>query len=206
MSPSRLIGLTGNIATGKSHVLATLRELGAIVIDADHVAHDVQQPGQPALAEILEAFGSSVFRLDGSLDRRALAEVVFADRARLRQLEAIVHPAIRREIERQLAEVPADRAAVLEAILLFENGWAARCDEVWVTDCPAEEQVARLMASRGLSEADARARVRAQNSQADKVARADVVINTHGPASETRAQVLAAWGRGVPRTAAGHIP
>lgn len=188
-----LIGLTGNIATGKSNVLAELRALGAVVIDADEVARDVQQPGQAALAQILVAFGSGVFKPDGGLDRRALASVVFADKGRLRQLEAIVHPAIRAEIERRLAAAPADRVAVLEAILLFENHWAERCDQIWVTDCPPEEQAARLVASRGLSEDEAWARVRAQNAQADKVARAGVVIDTRGTPGESRAQVRRAF-------------
>ncbi len=193
MAPRKLIGLTGNIATGKSSVLSELRILGAVVIDADEVARAVQQPGQPALARILETFGSGVFKPDGALDRRALAEVVFAERVKLKQLETIVHPAIRAEIERRLDAVPADRVAVLEAILLFENHWAERCDQVWVTDCPPGEQVARLMSSRGLTEDEAWARVRAQNSQADKVNRATVVIDTRGPVEETRIQVRKAF-------------
>ena len=193
MPPRILIGLTGNIATGKSNVLAELRALGAVVIDADEVARYVQQPGQAALAEILVAFGSGVFKPDGGLDRRALASVVFADKARMRQLEAIVHPAIRAEIERRLASAPADRVAVLEAILLFENHWAERCDQIWVTDCPPEEQAARLVASRAISEDEAWARVRAQNAQADKVARASVVIDTRGTPEESRAQVRRAF-------------
>lgn len=195
MAPRRLIGLTGNIATGKSNVLAELRALGCFIIDADEVARFVQQPGQPALAAILDAFGSGVFKPDGSLDRRALAGVVFEDRARMKQLEGIVHPAIRAEIERRLADTPSDQVAVLEAILLFENHWFERCDQVWVTDCPPTSQVARLVASRGLSEEEAWARVRAQNAQADKVARADVVIDTRGPVEETRAQVRRAYAR-----------
>ncbi len=193
MAPRKLIGLTGNIATGKSNVLSELQALGAFVIDADEVARAVQQPGQPALARILETFGSGVFRADGALDRRALAEVVFAERIKLKQLEAIVHPAIRAEIERRLDAAPADRVAVLEAILLFENHWAERCDQVWVTDCAPAEQVARLIASRGLTEDEAWARVRAQNAQADKVSRATVVIDTRGPAEETRVQVRKAF-------------
>lgn len=193
MTPRKLIGLTGNIATGKSNVLSEMRALGAVIIDADEVARAVQQPGQPALARILDAFGTGVFKPDGALDRRALAEVVFAERVKLKQLESIVHPAIRAEIERRLDAVPDGKVAVLEAILLFENHWAERCDQVWVTDCAPAEQVSRLVASRGLTEDEAWARVRAQNAQADKVARATVVIDTRGPVEETRVQVRKAF-------------
>ncbi|MCS7061083.1 MAG: dephospho-CoA kinase [Anaerolineae bacterium] len=193
MTPAKLIGLTGNIATGKSHVARVLRSLGAQVIDADAIARQVVEKGRPALAEIARVFGPSVLTEAGELNRRALGAIVFSDPARLRQLEAITHPAVHAEIERLLAAMPSDAIAVIEVIKLFEAGWAERCDQVWVTTCSTEEQIRRLIASRGLSEAEARARVEAQNPQEDKIARADVVIDTSGSPEQTEAQVHRAW-------------
>ncbi len=193
MAPRILIGLTGNIATGKSNVARVLRGLGAQVIDADAIARQVVEKGKPALAEIARVFGPAVLTEAGELNRRALGAIVFNDPARLKQLEAITHPAVHAEMERLLAAMPADAVGVIEVIKLFEAGWAERCDQVWVTTCSPEEQVRRLMHSRGLSEAEARARAAAQNSQQDKIARADVVIDTSGPLDETEAQVRRAW-------------
>ena len=195
MAPRKLIGLTGNIATGKSNVARVLRGLGAQVIDADVISRQVVEKGRPELAEIARVFGAGVLSPDGELNRGALGEIVFNDAARLKQLESITHPAVHVEMERQLADMPADAVAVIEVIKLFEAGWAERCDQVWVTTCSPEEQVRRLMHSRGLNEADARARVAAQNSQADKIARADVVIDTSGPLDQTEMQIRTAWNR-----------
>ncbi|HEY3289969.1 MAG TPA: dephospho-CoA kinase [Anaerolineae bacterium] len=197
MTPRLLIGLTGNIATGKSSVAQDFRELGAHVIDADQITHLVEMKGQPALAQIVAAFGAHMLRSDGELDRSALAQIVFHDEDKLRQLEAIVHPAVRAEIARRLAALPADAVAVIEVIKLFESGWADQCDQVWVTHCSPEEQVRRLMLSRGMSEHEARARVASQNPQADKLARADVVIDTSGTREETQAMVAREWARRV---------
>jgi dephospho-CoA kinase len=119
--------------------------------------------------------------------------VVFDDAAKLRQLEGIVHPAVRVEMRRQLDALPSNAVAVIEVIKLFESGWADKCDQVWVTHCPPEQQVERLMRSRGMSEAEARRRVAAQNPQSEKLARADVVIDTSGTLEQTREQVLRAW-------------
>lgn len=193
MKKAKLIGLTGNIATGKSEVTRVLRELGVIVIDADQVAREVVQRGTPALAQIVREFGVSVLTPDGELDRKAMGRIVFNDAVQLRKLEAIVHPAARDELLRQIAAVPRDRMCVIEVIKLFENHWAEKCDQVWVTHCAPEVQIARLMQSRGMSEADARARVSAQNSQAEKLKRADVVIDTSGTLAHTREQVLRAF-------------
>ncbi len=191
----RLIGLTGNIATGKSVVAARLRLLGARVIDADQVARAVVEPGQPALAEIGARFGAGVINADGSLNRKALGRIVFADPAALQALEAITHPVIRAAMREQIAAAPRGSVIVLEVIRLFESGWAAVCEQVWVTHCPEALQIERLMRARGLSEADARARVGAQAPQADKVARADVVIDTAHTLDDTYRQVDAAWAR-----------
>lgn len=198
MAPRFLIGLTGNIATGKSEVTKTLRELGAIVLDADQVARDVVEPGRPALADIARVFGPDVLNADGSLNRKALGDIVFGDRARLRSLEAITHPAIRGELLKRIVSAPAGSVVVVEAIRLIEGGWADRCDSVWVTHCPEDMQIERLMHSRGLTAAEAHARVRAQSPQADKLARADVIIDTSGPKEHSREQVREAWARLVP--------
>ena len=195
MAPRILIGLTGNIATGKSAVAQRLRELGATVIDADQLVRVVVQKGQPALDEIARTFGPQVLLADGELDRKALGQVVFSDAQKLKQLEQITHPAVHVEIQRQLDELPPDSVAVIEVIKLIESGWADRCDSVWVTDCPPEDQVNRLMRSRGMSEAEAHARVSAQNPQAEKLARADVIIDTSGTFAQTRKQVTQAWDR-----------
>ncbi len=190
-----LLGLTGNIATGKSTVAAILRELGAIVLDADQIAREVIAPGTEGLAEVVRAFGREVLRPDGSLDRRAMAARVFRDPAQLRRLEAIIHPRVRQRLEAAIAAAPPGSVLVLEVIRLFEASYAARCRQVWVTDCPREMQIARLMASRGMSREEATLRVDAQPPQSEKRARADVVIDTSGDLENTRRQVLTAWRR-----------
>jgi dephospho-CoA kinase len=188
-----VIGLTGNIATGKSTVAGILRALGATVIDADQLARQVVQPGQPALAQIVETFGHDVLLPSGALDRAKLGRLVFSDPDKLRRLEAIIHPAVGAAIQRALDEHPDHGVVVLEVIKLFESSWARRCDQVWVTYCPPDAQVARLVGTRGLSIEEARLRVAAQPPQADKIARADVLIDTSQGLNYTRQQVFAAW-------------
>lgn len=194
-----LIGLTGGIACGKSTVIALLNELGAHTIDADSVTHKVQQPGTPTYAAIVAAFGAAILREPGGpIDRRALGAIVFADTARLRELEQIVHPAVRATIKGWLDEVAAKSAgkksvAVLDAIKLIESSWVAQCNAVWVVTCTPEQQMERLMATRGLSEAEARARLAAQPSQESRLPYATVVIDNSGTGEATRAQVERAW-------------
>ena len=187
-----VVGLTGNIACGKSTVLAQLAGYGAEVIDADRVVHELQRPGGPVWAAIGEAFGAGVLAPDGTLDRRALAAIVFADPAALARLEALTHPAVREWIE---ARVAASRApvVVIDAIKLLESGLADGCDELWVVTCPPEQQLARLMARNGFAEAEARRRIAAQPPQAEKVARADLVLANDETLEELRARVAAAW-------------
>lgn len=190
---SYVIGLTGNIGAGKSVVLAMLSELGAHAIDADAVTRRVMRRGQLAYDAIMQAFGTAILGADGEIDRAALGRQVFSDDSALRRLEALVHPptieSIRREIEESDAGV-----VVIEAIKLIESGSLIRlCDALWVVDAPPEVQLHRLMASRGMSQADALQRINAQPAQADKVALADVVIDNSGAIEHTRQQVLAAW-------------
>jgi dephospho-CoA kinase len=194
MSDPFVIGLTGNIATGKSVVAQMLADRGAEAIDADRVAHALMRPGTPAHAAIVERFGAQVLRDDGGIDRARLGSQVFSDPQALADLERILHPAVIREVERRIEETSA-AVVVVEAIKLIEAGMAETCDAIWVTICPAEERVRRLVEERGMSRADARQRVAAQPPQSKKVAHADVVIDTEGTLASTRAQVEAAWHR-----------
>jgi len=187
-----LIGLTGNIGTGKSTVAGMLAELGAEVIDADKVAHEVMRASTPAHARIVETFGPKVLGHDGEIDRTRLGALVFADSVALARLEAIVHPATLEAIRHRVSAVSAD-VVVIEAIKLIEVGLGDACDTVWVTTCRSEQQVYRIVGGRGLSRAEAEQRVRAQPPQEEKIARADVVIDTSGTLSRTQAQIQAAW-------------
>ncbi|MBC8450453.1 MAG: dephospho-CoA kinase, partial [Chloroflexi bacterium] len=188
-----VIGLTGNIGTGKSTVLQMLAELGAQIIDADELAHEVIAPDGPAYAAVVDAFGPGIVTTDGHIGRQRLGKIVFRDPQALARLEALVHPAViartREFIEQAQAEV-----IVVEAIKLLEAGMARQlCDAVWVVTCRPEQQLARVMAQRGLSEAEARLRMEAQPPQEEKIAQADVVIDNSGTVEETREQVEAAW-------------
>lgn len=187
-----IIGLTGNIATGKSAVMRLAAERGALTIDADRVVHELLD-GDAAIQEaVAAAFGPDVRRPDGRVDRAALGRIVFGDAAALRRLEGILHPAVRGEIARRVADADAP-VVMIEAIKLLEGPLAEVCSQVWVTACSRETQLSRLRVCRGLDEADAAARVDAQNPQADKIARADVVIYTDGLLRDTEAQFNKAW-------------
>ncbi len=189
------IGLTGPIGCGKSTVAGWLVELGGTVVDADRLAHEVTAPGTATLAPIRERFGGGVFRDDGSLDRAALARVVFDDPAALRDLEAIVHPAVRARVDAELAAADAAGApfVVLEAIKLVEGGLAARCHEVWLIECDPATQRSRLR-GRGVQPDDAERRIAAQGADlVERLApRATRRISTEGTADEARARVAEA--------------
>jgi dephospho-CoA kinase len=187
-----IIGLTGNIGTGKSTVAGLLRELGAEFIDADRVAHEAMAAGTPEWERLVARFGRDVVQADGAVDRRKLGAIVFSDPAALRDLEAILHPAVRQRIRARFAA--AERpVVVVEAIKLLESGLYLEVDAVWVVTAPRAEQVRRLVATRGLSVAEAETRIAAQPPQAEKVARADVVIANDGDLDHAREQVVAAW-------------
>lgn len=193
-----LIGLTGGIASGKSTIGARLAALGAVRIDADQLARDAVAEGSPGLARVVERFGAGVLRPDGSLDRAALGETVFADPEALASLNGIVHPEVRRLAEARIAEArSADPAAVIvyEIPLLVETDRGGEWDLVVVADAPIEQRIARMVTLRGMSETDARRRVANQASDAERRAVADVVIDTSGSEADTLAQVDRLWER-----------
>jgi dephospho-CoA kinase len=174
------IGLTGNIATGKSTVLAYLQQRGAAVIDADKLAHQAMMPGGSAYAAVVTTFGPTIVAADGVIDRQALGAIVFADATKLAQLEAIVHPAVFELAQQALAATTAP-VVVIEAIKLLESGRLLRlCGEVWVVVADEATQLQRLMQTRGMSETEARRRMAAQSPQAEKVKYATRVIENNG--------------------------
>jgi len=185
------IGLTGPIGCGKSTIAAALAERGGVVIDADDLARDVTMPGSPALAAIEERFGAGILVPDGSLDRAALARIVFSDPSALHDLEAIVHPAVRPLIEQAVAAAESAGApfVVVEAIKLVEAGYAERCDEVWLVTCSPKEQRKRL-AGRGFRPDEIERRMASQGADLPERLRphATRVIDTSGTPEETIAR------------------
>ncbi|HQA68564.1 MAG TPA: dephospho-CoA kinase [Aggregatilineales bacterium] len=183
-----VIGLTGNIATGKSIVRRMLEHLGALGLDADQLAHRAMSPGAPAYEPVTRMFGQWVVGPDKQIDRGRLGRIVFSDPEALAVLEQIVHPVVVEVID-LLVRRARQRVVVIEAIKLFEAGLADDCDEVWVVDAAPKVQIRRLMEKRGLSEAEARARLAAQPPQSVKLARATRIINNGGSIEETYNQV-----------------
>lgn len=187
------VGLTGGIATGKSYVRARFEALGVPTLDADTVAREAVAPGTEGLAQVVRRFGAGVLAPDGSLDRRALGAIVFADPSARRDLEQIVHPVVRVRTEAWFQGLDAVRhpVAVADIPLLFESGQPGAYDAVVVTACDEAEQVRRVVARDHLSEVDARRRIAAQMPTAEKVRRATFVIRTDGSHEDTDRQVHA---------------
>jgi len=191
-----LIALTGGIASGKSTIASRLAEHGAVVVDADRIVRDVQQPGSPVLDDIAAEFGAAMIRPDGSLDRPALAAAVFGDGAAVARLNAIVHPAVRTESARRFAAAFADdpgAVVVYDVPLLVE----ARVEDPWelviVAHAPADVRAERLVALRGMTAEDAAARIASQVPDEARLAIADVVIATDGSIDETIRQTDEVW-------------
>lgn len=188
--------LTGGIATGKSFCLERFAALGAATIDADVLAREAVAPGSPGLRQVVARFGAGVLQPDGSLDRGALARIVFGDRTARAALEAIVHPEVYRRVTNWSASLPpGTRASIADIPLLFETGHEHDFERVIVAACEPAEQLRRVMARDGLSLADARERLAAQWPIEEKARRADYVIRTDGTFAETEAQVRAVFER-----------
>ncbi|GIK43342.1 MAG: hypothetical protein BroJett011_71750 [Chloroflexota bacterium] len=189
MAEKIVIGLTGNIATGKSLVLRMLQELGAATIDADKLAHEAMFPGGPAYQAIVEEFGRFVVDPDsGQISRDRLGRIAFAVPEAMARLEAITHPAVRQEVLARIKASPAP-VVVVEAIKLFESGLTEHCQSAWVVVAPPEVQLKRLVERRKMSPEQAQQRIKAQSSQGEKVAKADVVIDNSGDLARTWALV-----------------
>ena len=193
-----VIGITGGIGAGKSSASAILGELGAEIIDADKVAHQVYLPGTPAWREIVDVFGEEVLAADRTIDRRKLGPRVFADPAALQTLNGITHGKIFAYVQGQIAyirQTEAARAVAVEAAVLLEAGWKALVDQLWVVVAPVEVAIARLRDDRGVSEDQARARIAAQMSNDERIAHADTVIHNDSDLDALRDAVTAAWRR-----------
>lgn len=186
------VGLTGGTGSGKSTVARRLAERGAVVVDADALAREVVAPGTEGLAEVVAEFGPSVLAADGSLDRAALAQVVFGDDERRRALEAITHPLIARRTGELVAAAPDDAVLVHDVPLLVEKGMGAGYDLVVVVDAPVEVRVRRLV-GRGLPEDDARRRIASQATTEQRRAAADVWLDNDGTAEDLLAAVDRLW-------------
>jgi dephospho-CoA kinase len=189
-----VIGLTGGIGSGKSTVSALLAAKGAVVVDADAIVREVQQPGTPVFAAMVERFGPGIVAADGSLDRAAVADLVFGDANALADLNAIVHPAVGAEIARRMEALAAtDEVVVLDVPLLVESKNAYPVAGLLVVDVDPEVAVRRLVEHRGMREADVRARMARQAGRDERLARADRVVDNSGTLDDLAAQVDAAW-------------
>lgn len=188
------VGLTGGIASGKSTVATMLRELGAVIIDADQLARDVVAQGTHGLAAIVAEFGAELLGADGELDRPKMGALVFADEAARRRLEAIVHPLVFEAITALEASAPDGALVVHDIPLLAESGRANTFDAVIVVDVPVETQVERMVRDRGMSESDARARIAAQATREQRLAIATYVIDNTGTLDDLRNRVAEVVG------------
>lgn len=197
-----VIGLTGNIATGKSVVRRMLEHLGAYTIDADALSHRVISKGAPGYQPVLDKFGTWLLDKDGQINRSKLGHLVFADKDALQQLESIIHPYVLQAID-ILTKRASQSVIVVEAIKLIESGLRDQCDSIWVTDAPQHVQVERLMRKRGMSQEDATQRVSAQASQKEKLSAASVVITNNGSYDDLWMQVSEAWKVASPSQEAG---
>ncbi len=192
-----VIGLTGNIATGKSVVRRMLEHLGAYTIDADALSHRVISKGAPGYQPVLDKFGTWLLDKDGQIDRSKLGRLVFADGQALTQLEAIIHPYVGQAVD-LLTRRATQKVVVVEAIKLLESDLRNKCDSLWVTDAPPEVQIQRLMRKRGMSREEAVQRIHVQSDQKQKLAAANVVVTNTGSYEDLWKQVNDAWKRTVP--------
>ena len=187
-----LVGLTGGIASGKSYVASLLGELGASTVDADQVAREVVVPGSVGLVQVVGAFGFEILLPSGELDRAKLGEIVFADAEKRIELENILHPLIKARTTQLISQQPSE-IVVYAVPLLVEANVDYPFDTIITVEAGVENQVSRLMTSRQMSESDARARIEAQTTSDERVARANFVIDSSGPKEQTRLQVVQVW-------------
>jgi dephospho-CoA kinase len=203
-----LVGLTGGIGSGKSTISSLLEGKGAVIIDADAIVREVQLPGFAVLAELAEKFGSEVLAADGSLDRQAVANIVFTDPDALKALNAIVHPAVGKEMNRRMIEQRStDHVVVLDIPLLTENPREGLQGKI-VVDVPVEVQVERLVKYRGFDETDARARISRQATREQRLATADFVVDNSGDLADLQPQIdkLWQWLNSLPQLPADYEP
>jgi dephospho-CoA kinase len=193
-----IIGLTGNIATGKSVVRKMLEHLGAYGIDADALTHRVMSQGAPGYQPIIDEFGKYILDPDQQIDRKKLGNLVFADPDALVKLESIVHPFVRQAVD-HLIQNATQKVVVVEAIKLLESPLREKVDKIWVTVANESSQLSRLVEKRGMSQAEARQRMENQSPQSDKIAAADVIIKNDGTYDETWKQVQDAWKKQFPK-------
>lgn len=192
-----VVGITGGIGSGKSTAARLLGDLGAYVIDADKVGHDVYRPGSEGWRRVVGEFGQRVVAADGTIDRKRLGAIVFSDRAALARLNALLHPLIGDEIRRR---IESKRAAgwtapiIVEAAILVEASWQSIFDEVWVVTADREEVIRRLAAQRGLDRAAAQSRIDSQLSDEERCRHATVVVPNSGTVDELRAELKRLWG------------
>jgi len=190
-----VIGITGNFGTGKTTVSQMLAELGAVLINADELGHELYQPNSPAYREVVAAFGKSILKPDGEIDRHKLGQLVFDDATALTRLNQITHPRIYKIVQQKIEEYRQHgvKVVALEAALLIEAGWTPLVNQVWVTTAPEATIIKRLKSSRGLTEEQIQTRLRSQMPQEEKAKQADVVINTDCPMDELKAKVAELW-------------
>ena len=203
-----LVGLTGGIGSGKSTISSLLEGKGAVIIDADAIVREVQLPGSPVLTELAAKFGEEVLAADGSLDRQAVANIVFTDPDALKALNAIVHPAVGKEMNRRMIEQrTTDHVVVLDIPLLTENPREGLQGKI-VVDVPVEVQVERLVKFRGFDEADARARISRQATREQRLATADFVVDNSGDIADLQPQIdkLWLWLNSLPQLPADYEP
>jgi dephospho-CoA kinase len=190
-----VIGLTGGIGTGKSEAARILQDLGAVVINADQVGHSAYTPHSEIWSEVVQAFGRDILDTNDEIDRRKLGAIVFSDSAQLERLNRIMHPRMARMVQEQIDGLRENGApvVVVEAAVLFEAGWDSLVDEVWSTAAPEETVVARLVVRNGLPEDEARKRINAQMSSAERAARSQAVVDNSEDIIRLREAVQALW-------------
>ncbi|HKD76503.1 MAG TPA: dephospho-CoA kinase [Ktedonobacterales bacterium] len=196
----RLLGITGNIATGKTTIGRMLLELGAArYIDADAIVHDLYRPGESIYEAVVQSFDPQILTPEGEIDRKALGEIVFHDGEQLRRLEAITHPAVTAAVAAQIMAAPSDAVVVIDAVKLLEGGTGKLCEAVWLIVCDLNEERRRLIADRGMSVAEADARLAAQPDNDARRPLVSEIIDNSGDISATRLQVQSAWERFLAR-------